>query len=55
LEDHQTGFAFCPIVLKNPLSAMFDFLEGLWGRHSKNQLGDQPIERLGSVRGPQQE
>jgi hypothetical protein len=34
---------FAPIVLKNSLSAMFDFLGGLWGRHSKNQLGDQPI------------
>jgi hypothetical protein len=39
--------------LKNSLSAMFDFLGGLWARHSKNQLGDQPICRLGSVRGPQ--
>src|SRR5215813_12070338 len=40
-------------MLKNSLSAMFDFLGGLWARHSKNQLGDQPICRLGSVRGPQ--
>ena len=46
-------FRFCPIVLKNSLSAIFDFLGGLWARHSKNQLGDQPICRLGSVRGPQ--
>src|SRR6266576_2479523 len=45
--------ASCPILLKNSLSAMFDFLGGLWARHSKNQLGDQPICRLGSVRGPQ--
>ena len=29
-----------PILLKNSLSAMFDFLGGLWARHSKNQLGD---------------
>jgi hypothetical protein len=43
----------CPILLKNSLSAMFDFLGGRWARHSKNQLGDQPICRLGSVRGPQ--
>jgi hypothetical protein len=42
-----------PILLKNSLSAMFDFLGGLWARHSKNQLGDQPICRLGSVRDPQ--
>jgi hypothetical protein len=28
------------ILLKNSLSAMFDFLGGLWARHSKNQLGD---------------
>jgi hypothetical protein len=27
LEDHQAGFAFCPIVLKNSLSAMLDFWE----------------------------
>ena len=45
--------ASCPILLKNSLSAMFDFLGGLWARYSKNQLGDQPICRLGSVRGPQ--
>jgi hypothetical protein len=31
------------ILLKNSLSAMFDFLGGLWARHSRNQLGDQPI------------
>ena len=29
----------CPIVLKNSLSAMLDFLGGLRARHSKNQLG----------------
>jgi hypothetical protein len=40
------------IVLKNSLLAILDFLGGLRGRYSKNQLGDQPICRLGSVRGP---
>src|SRR5207302_5403128 len=39
------------IVLKNSFSAMFDFLGGLRARHSKNQLGDQPICRSGSVTG----
>jgi hypothetical protein len=48
-----TNGRFRRILLKNSLSAMFDFLGGLWARHSKNQLGDQPICRLGSVRGPQ--
>src|SRR5256886_4504801 len=38
-------------MLKNSFSAMFDFLGGLRARHSKNQLGDQPICRSGSVTG----
>jgi hypothetical protein len=30
-------------MLKNSFSAMLDFLGGLRARHSKSQLGDQPI------------
>jgi hypothetical protein len=53
LGGKETNVGSRRILLKNSLSAMFDFLGGRWARHSKNQLGDQPICRLGSVRGPQ--